>query len=142
MARRFGLTTSLGATLDAVADKLAQVSTVTFLALFGSTIFTPLPLWLLGVLVARDGVLGVGWWVVHRKRGTVNAEHRWHGKASSTLLFALIFAALAGVASRWVWLGSALVILLVIPSTVAYLREGWRQLQGQAPVGAPVSRTA
>ena len=50
LARRFALTTNLGATLDAVADKIAQISTVTFLVLAGAPAFTALPFWLMMTL--------------------------------------------------------------------------------------------
>jgi cardiolipin synthase (CMP-forming) len=133
LARRFGLATNLGATLDAAADKFAQISTVTFLALLGTPAFVTVPLWLMLSLAARDLALAIGWWVVHRRKGTVKAEHRWHGKASSVLLFLLVIAALAGVPPSAVMVGSAAVLFLVIPSTVAYLMNGWQQLTHGSP---------
>lgn len=129
IARRFGLTTNLGATLDAVADKLAQISSVTFLALWGQPAFVAVPLWLLLGLGARDLLLAVGWILVHRQKGSVEAEHRWHGRAATVLLFALIVSALFGAPAQVVTLGSALVLALVIPSTLAYLGQGFRQLR-------------
>ena len=128
IARRLGLASNLGATLDAAADKLAQIACVTFLALAGAPAFTALPLWLMAALAARDLTLAGGWYAVHRRHGHVDAEHRWHGKASSVLLFALIIAALAGATPPLVRLASAAVLALVVPSTVAYLVTGWRQL--------------
>lgn len=129
IARRFGIASNLGATLDAVADKLAQIACVTFLSLAGAPAFTALPLWLMGALAARDLLLAVGWYAVHRRHGQVEAEHRWHGKASSVLLFALIVAALAGAPPLLVRVASAAVLGLVVPSTAAYLVAGWRQLK-------------
>src|SRR5688572_23818685 len=43
LARRFKLATNLGATLDAVADKLASFVAVTFLTFMAVPAFTPLP---------------------------------------------------------------------------------------------------
>lgn len=128
IARHFGLASNLGATLDAVADKLAQISCVSFLALAGAPAFTALPIWLMVSLAARDLLLLVGWWAIYRKHGAVKAEHRWHGKVSSVLLFAVVAAALAGAAPLIVVAASAAVLVLVVPSTIAYLAEGWRQL--------------
>lgn len=128
LARRYHLATNLGATLDAVADKLAQVTIVAFLALFGAPAFVPLPLWLMLTLAARDLALGVGWLVVRHRRGSVDAEHRWHGKAATVLLFAVVVAALWGAPRPAVVAGSALVLALVVPSTLAYLVAGVRQL--------------
>jgi len=135
LARRFGLATNLGATLDAIADKLAQISTVTFLALLGAPAFTALPIWLMVCLAVRDGLLAVGWWAVHRKRGRVAAEHRWHGKASSLLLFGLVLGALAGAPPALVRFTSIAALVLVIPSTIAYLLDGWKQLRATASKG-------
>lgn len=128
LARRFGLATNLGAILDAAADKLAQVVTVAYLALFGPPAFTALPLWLMGTLIGRDLLLGVGFLLVHARHRQVKTEHKWHGKASSFLLFALVLAVCLGFDGVMVPFASAAIIALVVPSTVAYLREGWRQL--------------
>lgn len=128
IARRFNLTSNLGATLDAVADKLAQVVTVTFLAFFVRVAFTPLPVWLWVALVVRDGVLLVGWLLVYRRHRLVEVEHRWHGKASSLVLFGVILAGTAALPAQVVTAGSAIALLLIVPGTVAYVREGLRQL--------------
>jgi cardiolipin synthase len=128
LARRWDVRTRLGAVLDAVADKLAQVVAVTFLSLWTSPAFAPLPLWLLGTLVARDALLGGGLIVAHLRQRRVDVEHRWHGKASSFLLFSLLVAVSAGLRGPAVPLVSAAVVLLVLGSTADYLRSGWREL--------------
>lgn len=135
IARRFNLTSNLGATLDAVADKLAQVVSVTFLVFFASPGFTPLPVWLWLTLVLRDGALAVGWVLVYRKHRVVVVEHRWHGKASSLALFAVIVMGTAALPELAVLIGSAVSLLLIVPGSVAYVREGLRQLAA-GPDGA------
>jgi cardiolipin synthase len=127
IARRFKLTSNRGATLDAVADKLAQVASVSFLVWLGAPAFTPLPLWLWIALVLRDGVLAIGWLLIFRRHRAVQVEHRWHGKASSLVLFGVVLAGTAAVPSWVIDLGSALAAALIVPGTVAYVREGWRQ---------------
>lgn len=128
IARRWKLTSNLGATLDAVADKLAQVATVTFLVFFGSPGFTPLPWWLWLALVARDGALAIGFALVYRKHREVHVEHKWHGKASSVLLFVVILLGTAAAPVLWITIGSLASLALVVPGSVAYVREGLRQL--------------
>lgn len=128
IARHFKLTSNLGATLDAVADKLAQVVSVTFLVFFASPAFTSLPLWLWVTLVLRDGALAVGWVLVYRKHRVVVVEHQWHGKASSLVLFAVIVMGTAALPELAVLIGAVLSVLLIIPGSVAYVREGLRQL--------------
>ncbi len=133
IARSFKLTSNFGATLDAVADKLAQVATVTFLVVFGAPGFTPLPWWLWLTLVLRDGALLIGFWLVYRKHRVVHVEHKWHGKASSLVLFAVIVAGTAAWPVNVVQGGALLSLLLIVPGSIAYVREGLRQLR--APNG-------
>ncbi|MBL8922137.1 MAG: CDP-alcohol phosphatidyltransferase family protein [Myxococcaceae bacterium] len=132
IARRFKLESNFGATLDAIADKLAQVVTVTFLVFLGSPGFTPLPLWLWVALVARDGALAIGFALVFRKHRVVHVEHRWHGKASSLLLFGVITLGIAAAQEALVTIGSLASLVLIVPGTVAYVREGLRQLAAPA----------
>lgn len=133
IARHFQLTSNFGATLDAVADKLAQVATVTFLVAYGQPGFTPLPWWLWLTLVLRDGALLVGFWLVYRKHRVVQVEHRWHGKASSLVLFAVIVGGTAAWPVNVVQAGALISLLLIVPGSIAYVREGLRQLR--APSG-------
>jgi cardiolipin synthase len=136
IARRWRLTSNLGATLDAVADKLAQVATVTFLSGWGTPGFTPLPWWLLTALVARDGALAVGFGLVYRKHREVKVEHRWHGKASSLVLFVVILLGTAAAPEAFVIIGAGVSLALIVPGTVAYVREGLRQLAAPGARGA------
>lgn len=133
IARSFKLTSNFGATLDAVADKLAQVATVTFLVVSGEPGFTPLPWWLWVTLVLRDGALLIGFWLVYRKHRVVHVEHRWHGKASSLVLFVVIVGGTAAWPVNVVQGGALISLLLIVPGSIAYVREGLRQLR--APNG-------
>ena len=130
LARRFGLQSRLGAVVDAGADKLAQVVLTTYLALRVGPAFPPIPLWFLGLLIARDGLLLVGLVVIRRRTGRVETEHELHGKVSSLCLFAVLvacsFAAPEAVTAPLVW-GSAVV---VVGSRAAYVWRGVRQLRG------------
>lgn len=128
LARRFKLATNLGATLDAVADKLATAAAVTFLAFLAPPAFTPLPVWLWAALLARDLLLGAGFLTVWLRHRAVEVEHRWHGRLATLLLFATVVAACAAAPPALVAAGALLVTALVVPGTLAYLREGWRQL--------------
>jgi phosphatidylglycerophosphate synthase len=127
LARRCGLATQLGATLDALADKLAQVATITYFTLSGGPAFVALPLWFMVWLIARDVLLGGGWLVL-RMGGGVHVEHRWHGKLASLLMFGLVFWVAAG-GSRGV--SDVLVVVLTVLtvlSTGGYVRDGVAQL--------------
>jgi len=131
LARRYGLGTAFGATLDAVADKLAQVALITLFAFDDSTFFWTIPMWFFAVVVARDVVLGVGWLLIRAKRGTVVVEHEQHGKLASFLTFLMLFWITAGLPDiGGMWVVIALTILIVA-STVRYFQAGWRQFVGE-----------
>src|SRR5690606_10160699 len=74
LARRYGLATNLGATLDAVADKIAQITWVSFLSLVGSPAPTALPLCLPGILASRYLTFTIGWFLLRRTARTAQAE--------------------------------------------------------------------
>lgn len=129
LARRYHLGTPLGAFLDALADKLAQVSFVAYFALRDSSAFTPIPLWFLLLLVVRDLVLAFGSLFLRRRHGVVDVEHRAHGKLVSVLLFALLLAVTLGMGERGVLAGVLSVTAVAVPSALVYVRHGitqWR----------------
>ena len=134
LARRFGLTTRTGATLDAFADKLAQVSLLLFFTIRGAPAFPSTPLWFLLLMLGRDAVQGLGWLLLKRRLGTVKVVHRIHGKFSSLLFFVLLVALSAGAPAVWtrplVWAIAGIIVL----STVAYVRDGGAQWRG--PTGS------
>lgn len=132
LARRFDLGSQLGATLDAVADKLAQVVLVTWLTmrpiLGGSAIaFTALPLAFMLLLIARDAVLATGYLLIRARCGTVEVVHHAHGKIASVLLFALLVLVTADVATVAVLPILLVIAVVVTVSTVSYFRDGWVQ---------------
>ncbi|MBI4815988.1 MAG: CDP-alcohol phosphatidyltransferase family protein [Deltaproteobacteria bacterium] len=129
VARRYDLTSNLGAALDAVADKLAQIAMVTFLTLVEAPPLLRLPWWLIVVLLSRDLLLATGWAWIRLRHGEVKVRHDWHGKAASSLLFLVVLLAIGGWWPVHIEALSAAVALFVVPSTIAYLREGVRQLR-------------
>ena len=139
LARRYGLATQFGATLDAVADKLTQVVLVTWLALrpgaHDDFRFAALPLWFLGLLIARDAVLLGGSLALRRARGRVVVVHRYHGRLASVLLFALLLGVCAGLrgAGLQVWVAGCAAVTAV--STALYVRDGLAQLRGEPAPG-------
>jgi cardiolipin synthase len=127
LARRFHLQTKLGATLDAVADKLAQVVLTSYLTLRTGAAFAPIPWWFMAMLIARDTVLLFGFLSIRARHGRVDTEHQAHGKISSLLLFFLLVAFSSGIPT-----GVATPLLLgiaafVAVSTALYVRRGLRE---------------
>lgn len=128
IARRFGWVTRLGATLDAFADKLAQVSILLFFVVSGGPAFAPVPLWFVIVILGRDVVLVVGSLLVRWRIGAVEVVHHTHGRASTVLLFGILFWITTGLAREPLPAAYALSSALVLGSTFFYMRDGWRQV--------------
>lgn len=128
IARRWDLATPLGATLDAAADKFAQVSALVFFLVLDGAAFARVPLWFVATIVLRDVLLAIGYVTVRRAKGHVVVEHEAHGRASTVLLFALVVWIVLDLPRGAVVPLCAGITLLVAGSTARYLRVGWRQL--------------
>ncbi|MEZ5979513.1 MAG: CDP-alcohol phosphatidyltransferase family protein [Planctomycetota bacterium] len=127
LARRYGLATPLGATLDAVADKLAQVALLLFFATTTGAAFARVPIWFVALVLGRDVVLAAGSLAVRARRGRVEVVHERHGRLSSLLLFALLVWITADLDRSVVPPALVAASVLVVLSTVGYVRDGWRQ---------------
>lgn len=127
LARRLEVTTGAGALLDATADKLAQLTILAFFVVDRAPAFASIPLPYVALLVLRDLVLVSGSLLLRRRHGQVAAEHRWHGRASTVLIFGLILALTAGAPRPLLLVLVLLSALTVVASTVDYVRYGLRQ---------------
>ncbi|MBI4538506.1 MAG: CDP-alcohol phosphatidyltransferase family protein [Gemmatimonadetes bacterium] len=133
LARRYGLASRAGAVLDAVADKLTQVSLLFFFAFTRGPAFAAVPLWLPVLLVARDLLMATGALVLRLRRGAVRVEHRRHGKLASTLVFVLILGITSGFAAKAILAPLWLAAGVVAWSTAAYVRDGVADLRRPGP---------
>jgi CDP-diacylglycerol--glycerol-3-phosphate 3-phosphatidyltransferase len=124
-ARWRGWVSDLGRVLDPLADKIYLGGLVLYLALERD-----FPLWLVGVIVARDLFLIVAASFLVRRYNIVFAANFW-GKTSTVILMALVVAVILRVKEVIPWLvGAALVALLL--SLAAYVRDAMRFLRGGA----------
>lgn len=128
LARRFHLESRVGATLDAVADKLAQVVLIVYFASREPSVFFAVPWWFAIVLFGRDAVIATGCLLIRRRCGRVRVVHRVHGKIASFLIFALLVWITAGWAAAWIEPALYAISALVVVSTVAYVRDGFAQV--------------
>lgn len=129
LARRFELSSNIGALLDAIADKLAQISLLAFFTFSEGSAYAPIPLWFFLLALGRDLVLAAGGLTVKRRAGKVDMAHHTHGRICSVLVFGLIACVLAGMpvdTLRWVLYGLSTYMVL---SAAAYVREGFRQVR-------------
>lgn len=127
IARRWDLTTQLGAALDAIADKFALVCALAFFALSRGEAFAHVPLWLVALVVGRDALLFVGMTLVKRRHGRVDASHELHGKVTSLLLFALVLWVTLDLPRGVVLPASVVLGALTVLSAAGYVRAGLRQ---------------
>ena len=102
-------------TLDALADKLAQICLLVYFTLAPGPAFAPIPLWFLIVVLARDAALGAGWLVLRLRRGPVRVIHKAHGRLSSLLMFGILVWVTAAfyrpVLLPALWVAAALIVV-------------------------------
>lgn len=100
IARRWGQVSRLGQVLDPAADRLYILAT-----LLGLAYRAVIPWWLVGVLVAREAVLGVALLVVRRHGYRALAVHLAGKAATFALLYAfpllLLAQMLGGLEPAW-----------------------------------------
>ena len=133
LARRHGLVSRVGIILDAVADKLAQLS----LGAYFTFVDQQLPLWFFGLLLARDVLLGIGTYRLHSLGPDTSFEHRYHGKLASTLIFALLVMLTLGASGSLVVPTTILCAAAVVFSTFDYVRRGHTTYAAAAEVARP-----
>ena len=127
LARRFRLITPLGAFLDPLADKLAQVTALTILALDVHPVFTPIPIWFVALVFARELLLVYGAFRIRRRHRKVYIEPSGWGKLSTALVFGMVFGALLGLGDRFMTVALIITTPVVVVSGVHYTLAGRRQ---------------
>ena len=93
LARLLNQRSVLGAWLDPIADKVMLLSTLSMLCLTGV-----LPLWLLWVVLVRDGVILAGAEAFRRLTGGLDVRPTLSGKLAVALEFVLVSFTLADLA--------------------------------------------
>lgn len=108
IARRYGLTTQLGAILDPIADKLLIIAPVIVLASEGL-----LPWWLAFAVICRDIVIVVGAGCWYRKARRLDMAPSLPGKINTFVLIALV-GIVIGNAAGLLWIAPLLPLLFVL----------------------------
>lgn len=118
VARRRQEISTLGALLDPLADKLTLVAALLAMAWKGWV-----PLWLGGLLLAKEGlqVLGAAWLVGRRGRAVTA---RWPGKVSTGVLYAGATGVLLGWRPAVVLVGLGVILSLLAGVYYAALALG------------------
>jgi cardiolipin synthase (CMP-forming) len=85
IARRYNQISELGRILDPLADKLLLVSGVVLLSFNNAPYLRQIPLWLTGLIIGRDLLLGIGAVVIRAVVGKISVRPRMSGKVATVL---------------------------------------------------------
>jgi cardiolipin synthase len=128
IARLFKQGSKLGAILDPIADKV-----LVFAALGALTLERRLPVWLIGLVIFRDGLMVLGAALVRHKRLELPTSPSRVGKYATFTLFCLVLLALVGESSYapdglrgyTVAVGFVAALCIVISTLQYYARFGY-----------------
>jgi len=134
LARHWNQRSALGALLDPVADKLLLLAVLITFGILPPRYF---PLWFTVVILSRDAVLLLGYFVLRHFRHQIEIKPHWSGKLSTFFVF-LAIAAVLFQAGAWIARLCALGAFFALISTAAYVRRGL-QLLNEAGHTQPVA---
>lgn len=141
IARRYNQISELGKILDPLADKLLLVSSVVMLSLNNAPYLRQIPLWLTGMIIGRDLLIGIGVVVVRLVVGNVTVYPRLTGKLATVFQMLMVSWILLrwdfryGLLKIWIY-GSG---LFTAASALLYLWDGMHQL-GSHPSSSPAPK--
>jgi cardiolipin synthase (CMP-forming) len=111
IARKFKITSALGAALDPIADKLLMLVTTVLLAWHEL-----IPIWLAIAIVARDIVIMAGALAYRLLIGRLKIAPTWLSKVNTVIEFAvllLVMAKAAGWIETGAWMSTVFLIVFV-----------------------------
>ncbi|HEY4415642.1 MAG TPA: CDP-alcohol phosphatidyltransferase family protein [Verrucomicrobiae bacterium] len=140
VARRYHQWSELGTVLDPLADKLLLVSAIVLLSFNHPDRFGQIPLWLTGLIIGRDLLLGIGAIVVRSVVGRITVRPRLTGKLATVFQMLMV----SWILLRWdfafhghlrqIWIiGTG---LFTAVSGCFYVWDGMHQL-GKHPSSSP-----
>jgi cardiolipin synthase (CMP-forming) len=141
IARHYNQWSELGTILDPLADKLLLVSAIIFLNFDNAPYLRQIPLWLTGIILGRDLLLGIGAVVVRLVVGKISVRPHLTGKVAT--VFQML--AVAWILLKWDWHYGLLDIwilgagIFTGASTVFYVWDGMKQL-GKHPASSPTPK--
>lgn len=130
LARLLDDKTLLGASLDALADKLLLISCFAVLAWTPSPLF-PIPLWFVLFVLIKECVLVVGALFIYIYKGTLEVQPTKLGKCTALMQTLFIIWIFACYFFHWLPIKTYRVVLTLLIVAVGlslfqYVRIGWR----------------
>jgi cardiolipin synthase len=120
LARHCNQRSALGALLDPVADKLLLLAVLVVFGLIPPRYF---PLWFTVIILSRDAILLLGYFVVRHFLNHVDIRPHWTGKLSTFFAF-LAIAAVLFQAGPWIGRLCAVGAFFAVICTLVYIRLG------------------
>lgn len=143
VARHYNQRSELGTLLDPIADKLLLASAIVVLSFDHRPHFGQIPLWLTGIIIGRDVLLGLGAVTVRLVVGKITVRPRITGKIATVFQMVTVCWLLL----RWdyayshyylkAWLYGAGVFTAI--SGLLYVWDGTHQL-GSHPASSPSAK--
>jgi CDP-diacylglycerol--glycerol-3-phosphate 3-phosphatidyltransferase len=143
IARHYKQISELGKILDPLADKLLLVSGVVLLSFDNEPYLHQIPLWLTGIIIGRDLLLGIGAFVIHLVVGKLTVRPRITGKIATVFQMLVVVWTLL----RWnsifhnhlllAWMIGAGIFTGV--SGIQYVFDGMKQLSAH-PASSATSK--
>lgn len=120
LARHWNQRSNLGALLDPIADKLLLLAVLVTFGILPPRYF---PLWFTVIILTRDALLLLGYFVLRHFKHAIEVKPHWSGKLSTLIVFLAIGAVLFRLPTWTLWLCAAGAFFAVI-STAIYVRRG------------------
>lgn len=136
LARHWNQRSALGALLDPVADKLLLLAVLITFGILPPRYF---PLWFTVIILSRDAVLLLGYFVLRHFRHQIEIKPHWSGKLSTFFVF-LAIAAVLFQAGVWITRLCALGAFFALISTAVYVRRGLQLLTEAGHTGPVAGR--
>jgi len=143
IARHYKQISELGKILDPLADKLLLVSGIVLLSFNNEPYLHQIPLWLTGMIIGRDLLLGIGAIVIHLVVGKITVRPRLTGKIATVFQMLVVVWTLlrwdliyhGTLLNIWIW-GAGIFTGL---SFIQYVFDGMKQLSAH-PASSPTQK--
>jgi CDP-diacylglycerol--glycerol-3-phosphate 3-phosphatidyltransferase/cardiolipin synthase len=128
LARSWNQRSALGALLDPIADKLLLLAALITLGLLPFDHQNRFPIWFPVIMISRDGLLLLGYFILRHFLHHVEVKPHLTGKLSTFFTFFAIGAVLFKLGHPLIFTLCALGAGFALACTIIYLRQGLRLL--------------
>jgi CDP-diacylglycerol--glycerol-3-phosphate 3-phosphatidyltransferase len=143
VARHYNQRSELGTILDPIADKLLLVSGIVVLSFDHAPRLGQIPLWLTGIIIGRDLLLGLGVVTVRLVVGAVTVRPRFTGKIATVFQMVVVLWLLLRwnimLNGQWLKLLTLGAGLFTGVSGLLYVWDGTQQLSSH-PSSSPMPK--